>query len=97
MKQTITAKNAYLDLDDVKDDFGFSFASSEDVLDETPAYSTLQEEVDDLRQRLHAVQKIYLPLLENLNRDPDKPMIRWPDRKAVLDKQIAKLKSLTNV
>lgn len=89
--------NAYLDLDDLKNDFGFTFTSSEDVLDETPEYSSLQEEVDDLRQRLHAVNKIYLPLLENLNRDPDKPMIRWPDRKAVLDKQIVKLKTLTNV
>lgn len=92
-----TIKNAYLDLDDIDNDFGFTFASSDDVLDETPEYSSVQEQVNDLKQRLYAINKIYMPLLENLNKDPDKDFIKWPGRKLVLDKQIAKLKSLTNV
>ena len=60
-------------------------------------YPLTQEEVDDLKKRLQAVQKIFMPLLENLARDPDKQMIRWPNRKDVLEKQMKKLKSLTNV
>lgn len=90
-------KNAYLDLDDINDDFGFTFATSDDVLDETPEYSSVQEQVNDLKQRLYAVNKIYMPLLENLNKDPDKDFIKWPGRKTVLDKHITKLKALTNV
>ena len=89
--------NHYLKVEDISNDFGFSFTSSEDVIVETPVYSSLNEQVDDLKKRLNAIQKIYLPLLENLNKDPDKEMIRWPNRKDILDKQIAKLKFLTNV
>jgi hypothetical protein len=90
-------KNVYLDLDEITGDFGFTFASSDDVLEETPEYSSAQEEVNDLKQRLLAINKIYMPLLENLNKDPDKDFIKWPGRKAVLDKQISKLKALTNI
>ena len=94
---TVDKNNHYLKVEDINNDFGFSFATSEDVITETPVYNNLNDQVDDLKKRLHAVQKIYLPLLENLNKDPDKEMIRWPNRKDVLDKQIAKLKLLTNV
>lgn len=92
----MTEKNNYIDLDDVTNDFGFTFASSDDLV-EAPIYSSLQEEMDDLKQRLKAINKIYLPLLEYLNKEPEKEMIRWPNRKAILDKQISKLKSLTNI
>ena len=87
--------NAYLDVDDVTDDFGFTFTNEEEV--SSPIYSSMEEQVDDLKQRLRAINKIYMPLLENLNRDPGKEFIRWPDRKEILDKQILKLKNLTNV
>jgi hypothetical protein len=57
----------------------------------------MEEEVADLKDRLHAVQKIFLPFLENLSRDPDKPMIKWPGRSVVLKKQIEKLLKITDV
>jgi hypothetical protein len=88
-------KNNYLDVDDVKDDFGFTFTNEEEI--SSPVYSSMEEQVDDLKQRLRAINKIYMPFLENLNRDPDKAFIKWPDRKEILDKQIIKLKNLTNV
>lgn len=94
---TATIKNHYLEMDEDASDFGFTFTDTEEVVETNPVYSSLQDEVDDLKLRLQAIQKIYLPLLENLNKDPDKPMIKWPNRKDVLDKQIAKLKALTNV
>ena len=86
--------NRYIDVNESYD-FGFTFTDEDEIT--TPVFSSLSEEVADLKKRLQAVQKIYLPLLENLTRDPDKPMIKWPNRKEVIDKQIKKLKSLTNV
>jgi hypothetical protein len=89
-------KNKYLDLEQ-SDDFGFTFSNEDDIVTENIEYASLQEQVDDLKQRLQALNKIFLPLLENLAKDPDKPMIKWPNRKDVIDKQIAKLKSITKV
>ena len=87
-------KNAYLDVDD-SNDFGFTFTNEEEITE--PIYSTKDDEIDDLKQRLHALRKIFQPLLENLAKDPDKPMIKWPNRKDILDKQIKKLMNITNV
>lgn len=90
-------KNNYLlDLDE-DNDFGFTFAHEEEIIETNKEYSSLQEQVDDLKQRLAAVHKIFMPLLENLAKDSDKPMIKWPNRKEVIDKQIKKLNSLTKV
>ena len=89
-------KNKYLELDD-GNDFGFTFSDEEEIINTNTEYASLQDQVDDLKQRLHALQKIFLPLLENLAKDPDKPMIKWPNRKEIIDKQIKKLKSITNV
>ena len=88
--------NIYLDLED-EDDFGFTFANENEIIEENKEYSSLQEQVDDMKQRLQALNKIFLPLLENLAKDPDKPMIKWPNRKEQIEKQIKKLKTLTNV
>jgi hypothetical protein len=87
-------KNAYLDIDD-SNDFGFSFTNEDEITQ--PIYSSKDEEIDDLKDRLHALQKIFLPFLENLGKDSDKPMIKWPNRKEILDKQIKKLMNITNV
>jgi len=87
-------KNAYLDIDD-SNDFGFSFTNEDEITQ--PIYSSKDEEIDDLKDRLHALQKIFLPFLENLGKDADKPMIKWPNRKEILDKQIKKLMNITNV
>jgi len=92
----MTKKNEYLELDE-GDDFGFTFAHEDDIIETNQNYSSLQEEVNDLKKRLTAIHKIFLPLLENLAKDPDKPMIKWPNRKEVLDKQIKKLNTLTKV
>lgn len=92
----MSTKNSYLDLAD-DDDFGFTFTHEDEIIETNKEYSTLQEQVDDLKARLTAVNKIFMPLLENLAKDPDKPMIKWPNRKQIIDKQIVKLKTLTKV
>lgn len=82
-------KNKYLDLDN-GDDFGFTFDDEADL-------SPITGELDDLKQRLQAIRKIYLPLLENLAKNPEQPIIKWPNREPILKKQITKLKQLTEV
>jgi hypothetical protein len=92
----MTDKNKYIELDD-NNDFGFTFSNEDDIITSNVEYTSLQEQVDDLKQRLQALNKIFLPLLENLAKDSDKPMIKWPNRKEVIDKQIARLKLITKV
>jgi hypothetical protein len=89
-------KNKYIELNE-DNDFGFTFSNEDEIITSNVEYASLQEQVDDLKQRLQALNKIFLPLLENLAKDSDKPMIKWPNRKEVIDKQIAKLKSITKV
>lgn len=89
-------KNNYVDLDE-SHDFGFSFAHEEDIITNNVVHTSLNDQVDDLKDRLQALQKIFLPLLENLAKDPDKPMIKWPNRKEVIERQIKKLKQLTTI
>jgi hypothetical protein len=90
-----TSTNEYLTLDDADlvDDFGFTFGNEDDIVAE--AIAPVSDEITDLKKRLEAVRKIYLPLLENLNKNADQPIIKWPNRGPILTKQIAKLKLLT--
>lgn len=92
----MAVKNNYLDLDD-DDDFGFTFANEDEIVTTNQEFSSLADQVADLKLRLQAVNKIFMPLLTNLAKDPDKPMIKWPNRKEMIDKQIKKLNQLTNV
>ena len=87
--------NPYLSLDDADlvDDFGFSFSNEDDIV--AQAVAPTADEVADLKKRLEAVRKIYLPLLQNLSKNSDQPIIKWPDRGPVLKKQIDKLMMLT--
>jgi len=88
-------KNPYLNLDETHD-FGFTFSDEEEVVAVT-TYANLPEQVEDLQNRLRAIRKIYLPFLEELNQDPTKAYIRWPNRKKFLDEEIVRLKQLTGV
>ena len=72
-------------------DFGFSF--SEDSTEQTAASTKLIEE--KYKAKLKEVEDLILPLLQNLKKNPDKPMINWPNRTPVIDKQIAKITAIT--
>ena len=56
--------NPYLSFDDADlvDDFGFSFGSEEDIA--ATALAPASDEITDLKLRLQAIRKIYLPLLQ---------------------------------
>jgi len=87
--------NPYLSLDDAElvDDFGFTFGNEDDIVAE--AIAPVSDEITDLKKRLEAIRKIYLPLLQNLAKNADQPIINWPDRGPILQKQITKLTTLT--
>ena len=74
---------------DENQDFGFTFVDGDTL--------TNTSEVEDLKNRILELKKMFLPLLQNLNKNPEKDMIKWPNRKELLDSQIKKLLELTNL
>lgn len=87
-------ENQYLDLN-VLGDFGFTAVDETEIVESHKEYSSLNEEVEDLKNRLAACEKIFLPLLENLAKNPDKEMIKWPNRGPLIKKQIENLLKIT--
>jgi len=49
----------------------------------------------DVAAKLKQVEDLILPLLYNLQKNPEKDYIHWPNRTAIIDKQIEKIKSVT--
>lgn len=92
----VEQSNPYLTFDDsdLTSDFGFSFGSEDEIAAE--ALAPASDEITDLKNRLQAIRKIYLPLLQNLAKNSDQPIIKWPDRGPMLKKQIDKLTMLTD-
>ena len=73
-------------------DFGFSTESEEDF---QAVIAEKDETVEEYKQRLTQVEKIVLPFLTKLLQTSDQPIIKWPNRKEVLEKQIQKILELT--
>lgn len=82
----------YLDL---TNDFGFTAVDEEEVAE--PIVTDVKTAtVEELKSRLLEVEKLVMPLLVNLLKDADtKEYIKWPNRKAVIEKQIEKILSVT--
>lgn len=91
MTAKIDINNILKEFDDA-DDFGFS-AISEDEYNSVIAEK--EESVEEYKKRLAEVEKIILPFLTKLLKTADQPIIKWPNRKEVLEQQIEKIISLT--
>ena len=50
---------------------------------------------EDVNSRLTELEKLIMPLLVNLMKNPDKEYIYWPNRKEKIQEQIDKVLSLT--
>lgn len=82
----------YLDL---SNDFGFT-AVDEDEVSEPIVTDVKQSTTDELKSKLHQVEKLIMPLLVNLLKDADtKEYIKWPNRKTVIEGQIEKILRIT--
>ena len=54
------------------------------------------EELEKKRKEdLLKLEKIIMPLLKNLQKNPDDVYIKWPNRKEVIDRQIKKIVAIT--
>lgn len=49
----------------------------------------------DVTGKLKDVELLILPLLQNLKKNPEKDYIHWPNRSAIIDKQIEKILAVT--
>jgi hypothetical protein len=74
------------------DDFGFSAIDEEEY---TSVIAEKEETAEEYKQRLQQVEKIILPFLTKLLKTADQPIIKWPNRKPVLEAQIQKILNLT--
>lgn len=50
---------------------------------------------NDVATKLRDVEDLVLPLLYNLQKNPEKEYIHWPNRTAIIEKQIEKIKAVT--
>ena len=60
---------------------------------DTDEYKALIEK--DVKAKLSAVEKMILPLLVNLMKNPEKDTIKWPGRAPIIEKQIEKILAIT--
>lgn len=49
----------------------------------------------DVIAKLKQVEDLILPLLFNLQKNPEKDYIHWPNRTAIIDKQVERIKAVT--
>jgi len=74
------------------DDFGFTAIDEEEY---NAVIAEKDETVEEYKDRLEEVEKIILPFLTKLLKTSDQPIIKWPNRKPILEAQIQKILNLT--
>ena len=81
----------------VEDDFGWDdITAVNEPQDHQGEIKALNKEIEELLSRLSSVDKMISPLFDNLMKDPDKPMIKWPDRLPILKARLKEFKSLVS-
>lgn len=81
----------YLDL---SNDFGFTAVDETEVAD--PLINQVANNAQTTtQQKLQTVEKLILPLLVNLMKNPEKEYIHWPNRVSMIEKQIEKILAIT--
>ena len=60
---------------------------------DTDEYKALIEK--DVKAKLNALEKLILPLLVNLMKNPEKDTIKWPGRAPIIEKQVEKILAIT--
>ena len=75
-----------------EDDFGFTATDEEEY---NSIIAEKDDTVEEYKARLVEVEKIILPFLTKLLKTSDQPIIKWPNRKPILEAQIQKILNLT--
>jgi hypothetical protein len=74
------------------DDFGFTFHNESEIEDQIKKQVSVSEQ--SYKEKLDKVQAIIIPFMKNLMSDPEKVMIRWPNRSEMVEKQLKKILSI---
>lgn len=75
-----------------EDDFGFTATDEEEY---NAVISEKADTIEEYKARLTEVEKIILPFLMKLIKTSDQPIIKWPNRKPILEAQVQKILNLT--
>ena len=75
-----------------KDDMGFSFHDEKDFIDGQE--KNVANEVNVYEKRLLKLYDAIVPFLKNLQSNPDKPYINWPDRARKVQDFMKKLEKI---
>lgn len=73
-------------------DFGFTATDEEEY---NAVIAEKDETVEEYKARLKEVEKLIIPFLSKLLKTADQPIIKWPNRKPVIEAQIQKILNLT--
>jgi len=70
-------------------DFGFTFSGSDEFEQD------LVQVENECTTKMRALEKLIMPLLANLAKNPDKEYILWPNRKIAIETQAKKILAIT--
>jgi hypothetical protein len=79
----------YLDID-----YDFGFTTDEELVAKIEVEDALST-VDVYKKKLQEVEKLIIPLLVNLMKNPQVDTIKWPGRAPIIEKQIEKILAIT--
>ena len=71
--------NSKLSINSFDDDFGFTF-SDESTIRQDDVIKASADLNSELTQRMQQLYDAIIPLLKNLNKNPDQDIIKWPNR-----------------
>ena len=76
-------------------DFGFSIVDDDDYEEVKKSTDKLQEEVEELQNRVVLLHQTILPFLNNLCKNPKKSTIHWPNRVEKIEEFKNKLEEIS--
>lgn len=81
-------------LQEYDDDFDFGFTATDEE-EYNSIINQKENTVEEYKAKLQEVEKLIIPFLTKLLKTADQPIIKWPNRKPVLEAQIQKILKLT--
>ena len=78
----------------LNDDYDFGFTTDEEFVAKNEVDDALSS-VDSYKKKLNDVEKLIIPLLVNLMKNPNVDTIKWPNRAPVIEKQIERILAIT--
>jgi hypothetical protein len=81
-------------LTEYADDFDFGFTATDEE-EYNSIISQKDDTVEEYKARLAEAEKLILPFLLKLLKTADQPIIKWPNRKPVIEEQIQRILKVT--